>query len=54
MHPECEAAIDDIINEAIVSDEERQVDIILDDVQSFRMPSRKKIRDEFKFLLKNA
>ena len=32
MHPECEAAIDDIINEAIVSDEEKQVDIILDDV----------------------
>jgi len=51
MYPECEAAIDDIINEAIVSDEDRQVDIILDDVQ-ISDAIKKKIRDEFKFLLK--
>lgn len=51
MHPECEAAIDDIINEAIVSDDDRQVSITLDDVQV--SPSiKKKINEEFKQVLR--
>ena len=51
MHPECEAAIDDIINEAIVSDDDKQVDIILDDVQ-VSDSIKKKIREEFKYTLR--
>jgi|TARA_R110000822_G_scaffold63911_3_gene157034 hypothetical protein len=51
MHPECEAAIDDIINEAIVSDEDRQVDILLDDV-NLSDSIKKKIREEFKLILR--
>ena len=47
MHPECEAAIDDIINEAIVSDDDRQVSITLDDVQ-VSSSIKKKINEEFK------
>ena len=53
MHPECEALIDDIINEAIVSDEDKQVDILLDDVNLLRF-NQKKIREEFKQISKNA
>jgi hypothetical protein len=51
MHPECEAAIDDIINEAIVADDDKQVDLILDDVQ-VSDSIKKKIRDEFKYTLR--
>lgn len=51
MHPECEAAIDDIINEAIVSDDDKQVDIILDDVQ-VSDSIKKKIREEFRLVLR--
>ena len=51
MHPECEAAIDDIINEAIVSDEDKQVDILLDDV-NLSDSIKKKIREEFKQILR--
>jgi hypothetical protein len=51
MYPECEAAIDDIINEAIVSDEEQSVNIVLDDVQ-LSESVKKKVREEFKQLLK--
>jgi len=51
MHPECEAAIDDIINEAIVADDDKQVDIILDDV-SVSDSIKKKIREEFKLVLR--
>ena len=51
MHPECEAAIDDIINEAIVSDDDRQVSITLDDVQ-VSSSIKKKINEEFKQVLR--
>ena len=51
MHPECEAAIDDIINEAIVSDDDRQVSITLDDVQ-VSSSIKKKINEEFKEVLR--
>jgi len=51
MHPECEAAIDDIINEAIVSDSDRQVSITLDDVQ-VSSSIKKKISEEFKQVLR--
>ena len=51
MHPECEAAIDDIINEAIVSDEDRQVDIMLDDV-NLSNSIKKKIKEEFDLILR--
>ena len=51
MHPECEVAIDDIINEAIVSDDDRQVSITLDDVQA-SSSIKKKINEEFKEVLR--
>ena len=44
-------AIDDIINEAIVSDEDKQVDILLDDV-NLSDSIKKKIREEFKQILR--
>ena len=51
MHPECEAAIDDIINEAVVSDDDKQIDIVLDDVQVSES-IKKKIREEFRLVLR--
>ena len=51
MYPECDAAIDDIINEAIVADEDYVVDIVLDDVQ-LSESIKKKIRLEYKQLLR--
>ena len=45
------SAIDDIINEAIVSDEDKQVDILLDDV-NLSDSIKKKIREEFKQILR--
>tara|TARA_R110000851_G_scaffold230898_3_gene383686 strand:+ start:1272 stop:2903 length:1632 start_codon:yes stop_codon:yes gene_type:complete len=50
MHAECDMAIDDIINEAIVSDDTSSpVDIVLDDLEQ---PDRikKLIRDEFEYI----
>jgi hypothetical protein len=49
--PECERAIDDIINEAIISDnQEQSVSIVVDEIE---MPEqiREKIRDEFEYIL---
>ena len=51
QQPECERAIDDIINEAIVSDEhEPPVSIVLDEIE---MPEqiRERIREEFEYIL---
>jgi hypothetical protein len=47
QYSDCDAAIEDIINEAIVADEEhRSVEIVLDDVE-ISEPIKKKIREEF-------
>lgn len=51
MYPECEAAIDDIINEAIVSDEDQSVNIVLDDV-NLSASVKNKVREEFKQILR--
>ena len=51
LYPECDTAIDDIINEAIVADEDNHVQLILDDVE-LSDSVKKKIRDEFKHTLK--
>jgi hypothetical protein len=52
MQPELESAIDDIVNESIVNDDEwKGVEINTDDL---RQPDqiKSKIRDEFDFILK--
>ena len=52
MHPELEQAIDDIVNEAIVTDyDERIVSLVLDDVPELSESIKKKMRDEFDTLL---
>lgn len=52
QYSDCDMAIEDIVNEAIVSDENRQsVEIILDDVQ-VSDNIKKKIREEFSNVLK--
>jgi hypothetical protein len=51
LYPECESAIDDIINEAIISDEDESINIRLDDVQ-LSDNIKKKIRDEYKHILR--
>jgi hypothetical protein len=52
MHPELEQAIDDITNEAIVTDhDEKIVSIVLDDVPELSEAVKKKIRDEFEDIL---
>ena len=52
MQPELETAIDEIVNEAIVNDdEERGVEIVTDDIKESNA-IKKKIRDEFDYILK--
>jgi len=52
QQPECERAIDDIINEAIVADEhEPPVSIVLDDIESQPERIKEMIRDEFDYIL---
>ena len=52
QQPECERAIDDIINEAIVSDEqEPPVSIVLDEIETMPEQIKEKIRDEFDYIL---
>lgn len=52
MQPELETAIDEIVNEAIVNDdEERGVEINTDEIKESNS-IRKKIRDEFDYILK--
>ena len=47
LQPEVEAAIDDIVNEAIVADEEEVVNIVLDTVDEYSDQIKDKIREEF-------
>jgi len=51
LQPELEAAIDDIVNEAIDTDAEKIIDINLDKVE-YGDPIKQKIREEFKTILK--
>ncbi len=52
MHPELEQAIDDIVNEAIVTDyDEKIVNLILDDIPELSEAIKKKMRDEFDTIL---
>ena len=52
LFPECESAIDDIINEAIISDSEEgaPINIITDNIQ-FSDKIKKQIQEEFKFIM---
>jgi hypothetical protein len=51
LHPECDSAIEDIVNEAIVSDSnDTPVQIDLDNLNASD-GIKKKIRDEFKYIL---
>ena len=53
MQPECDQAVEDIVNEAIVSDEiEPPVRINLDRVKTFSLDLRKKISKEFDEVLR--
>lgn len=50
--PECERAVDDVINEAIVADEmEPPVSLVLDQVKTMPESVKKKIREEFDEIL---
>jgi hypothetical protein len=51
MQPECDSAIEDIVNEAIVIDDALPVDIILDDLE-YSDTIKTKIRQEFYNVLK--
>jgi len=52
LFPECDAAIDDIVNEAIVSDEDaRSVSLVLDDT-GLSPNIKKKIREEYDNILR--
>ena len=51
LHPECDAAVDEIVNESISIDEENMVEINLDDVKVSESV-KKAIRDEFENCLK--
>lgn len=50
MQPECDAAVEDVINESIVMEEESPVEIVLDDL---KQPNsiKNKIREEFENIL---
>jgi hypothetical protein len=50
MQPECDAAIEDVINEAIVMDEDNPIEIVLDNL---KQPAgiKNKIREEFENIL---
>jgi hypothetical protein len=50
--PECESAIDDIVNEAIVGDHTELVDIVLDDIEDMSDNVKELIRDEFDNVLR--
>ena len=53
QQPECERAIDDVINEAIVFDErEPSVSIVLDDIEGMNDTIKERIREEFDGVLK--
>ena len=52
QYSDCDNAVEDIVNEAIVAtDDEQAVDIVLDDLK-LSEPIKNKIRDEFKTILK--
>lgn len=52
QQPECERAIDDVINEAIVGDEDGYpVDIVLDDIEELSEQMKERIREEFESTL---
>ena len=52
IYPECEYAIDDIVNEAIITTErEKAVDIVLDDVEELSDDIKNKVRTEFQEIL---
>jgi hypothetical protein len=51
LQPECDAAVDEIVNESLSSDEDTIVDIILDDID-ISEKIKKVIRDEFSNCLK--
>lgn len=52
QYPDCDSAIEDIINEAIVTDDaDQSVDIVLDDVK-LSEPIKKKFREEFDNVLR--
>ncbi len=50
MQPECDAAVEDVINESIVMDEDNPIEIVLDDL---KQPNsiKNKIREEFETVL---
>ena len=50
LFPECEAAIDDIINEAINSEIDRIVEIVLDSVDTLSPNIKKMIENEFEYI----
>jgi len=50
LFPECEAAIDDIINEAINSEVDRIVEIVLDSVDTLSPNIKKMIENEFEYV----
>lgn len=52
MHAEVEAAVDDIVNESIVSEVEETVSIDLDNVENLPDPVKKAISSEFKNILR--
>jgi hypothetical protein len=48
LYPECDSAIEDIVNEAIVSDEnDEAVEIVTDNLQGYSEKVKKLIREEF-------
>lgn len=52
LQPECESAVQDVVNEAIVMDQESApVEIVLDNVK-FPESIKKKIREEYEYILK--
>ena len=53
-HPECDQAIEDIVNEAIVSSENQPSVSISLDYLNYSDPIKKKIQNEFLHILKNS
>ena len=51
LQPECDIAIEDIVNEAIVIDDKSAVELILDDLEQPKVV-KNKIREEFENILK--
>ena len=52
LQPEVEAAVEDIVNESIVTDEDEIVTLILDDVDELSDNLKKRLQDEFQDVLK--